>query len=231
VNEIVLDEDSAPEQRLAAMRSRTYATFAQLLEYPDQELGEAIRSGTVAETLREVLGAIDPLLLESADWEALSNAGEGDDLEVEFTRLFDVGAAGPPCPLYGGLYGDARMKTMEEAVRFYNYFGLTLSEKPRELPDHITTQLEFLHFLTFREAEAIAQSEDPDPYRRAQRDFAMRHPGRWVPKLRERLERENPMPFFAELVRRLERFLDRDCARLVSLVGPPAAGKTPATPR
>ena len=93
------------------------------------------------------------------------------DLHHELFDLFEVGASGPPCALYGGLHSEARMKTMEEALRFYHHFGLTLSEAARELPDHLSTQLEFLHFLAFREAEALDSGLDAGPYRRAQRDF------------------------------------------------------------
>jgi len=194
-------------ERSAEARSLAYATFVDCFEYPDDELYAAIRSGALAVRLREVLAGVDPSLLEGANGKALADAGRGDELAVEFTRLFDVGTSGPPCPLYGGLYSGARMKTMEEAVRFYNHFGLSLSETIHELPDHLTTELEFLHFLAFREAECLARGTDPGPFQRAQRDFVARHPGRWVPQLRRRLERNQPMPFFLELVRRLETLL------------------------
>jgi DMSO reductase family type II enzyme chaperone len=184
MNQTTLTELTGDEERTAAARSRSYELFARLFDYPDRDFGEAIRSGELAETIRQTLSSVDPSLLEDSDWDALANAGEEeDDLAIEYTRLFDVGASGPPCPLCGGLYGGARMKTMEEAVRFYNHFGLTLSDSPREMPDHITTELEFLHFLAFREAEALQSGGDPGPFRRAQRDFAARHPGRWIPKL------------------------------------------------
>jgi DMSO reductase family type II enzyme chaperone len=222
----ILEDISAPEARTAAARSRAYGAFTQALAYPDGEQCEMIRSGVLANGLREVLEAAAPALVDAADWEALAEAGGEDDLAVEFTRLFDVGASGPPCPLYGGLYGGARMKTMEEAVRFYNHFGLTLAEAPHELPDHLTTELEFLHFLSFREAESLEQGEDPGPYRRAQRDFIERHPGRWVPKLCKKLEQADPMPFFRELMRQLERFLEAERAHLLSLVGPAPAAKS-----
>jgi DMSO reductase family type II enzyme chaperone len=218
-----LEKLSDPAGQRAGARSRAYAAFAEMFGYPDKEYFEAVRSGTLAEALREVLANVDPSLVEGGDghWEALSNAGDGeDDLAVEFTRLFDVGASGPPCPLYGGLYGGARMKTMEEAVRFYNHFGLTLSDSPHELPDHLTTELEFLHFLAFREAQSLEQGDDPGAYRRAQRDFLARHLGRWIPKMRTKLEGEDPMPFFLELVRRLESFLMNDGAHLVAVAGP-----------
>jgi DMSO reductase family type II enzyme chaperone len=191
----------------AAQRSRMYRLFAEALEYPDEDLLGAIRSGALAGALADGLAAVDPALAAAVDRDALADAGEDDALEVEYTRLFDVGLSGPPCPLYGGLYGGARMQTMEEAVRFYNYFGLTLAGEPRELPDHVITELEFLHYLAYREAEALERGEDPGPFQRAQRDFVERHPGRWVPKLRERLERQEAMRFFPALVRALERFL------------------------
>jgi DMSO reductase family type II enzyme chaperone len=194
------------EARHAAARSLAYNVFALMFEYPDGERGETIRSGELVTRLREALVAIDPTIDEVANWDALRDAGEDDDdLAVEFTRLFDVGAGAPPCPLHGGLYFGARMKTMEEAVRFYNFFGLTLSETQRELPDHLTTQLEFLHFLAFREAEVLEE-----------RDFVARHPGRWVPELRKRLEAEQPMPFFRELICRLASFLESESLYLAS---------------
>ncbi|MFN8544956.1 MAG: molecular chaperone TorD family protein, partial [Candidatus Binatia bacterium] len=200
-----------------------YRFFAAAFDYPDEDLVQAIRAGELVETLRTLLGAASPGVIGEIDWEALAIAGGDDDLAVDYTRLFDVGVSGPPCSLYGGMYNSARMQTMEEAVRFYNHFGLTLSESPRELPDHLTTELEFLHFLAYREAEAIEQGEDAGPFRRAQRDFVERHPGRWVPELRARLEKNEPPPFLRALVDSLARFLARDQAHLVGLVGPAPA--------
>ncbi len=68
------------------------------------------------------------------------------------------------------------MKTMEEAVRFYNHFGLSMADDPRELPDHLTTEVEFLHFRAFRAAEALTAGGDAGPYLRAERDFGLRQP-------------------------------------------------------
>ena len=214
-----IGELTKPEAQLAGERSRTYRFFAEAVDYP-HDVTPAIADGTLAGVLREILEASAPSLLEDVDWDALRDAGSGDDdLQIEYTRLFEVGASGPPCPLHGGLYGGARMKTMEEVVRFYNHFGLSLSEEQRELPDHISTELEFLHFLSFREARAIEDGEDPGPYRRAQRDFIERHPGSWIPKLRAKLVKNDPMRFFNELVRQLERYLAHDRDRLIALVG------------
>lgn len=186
-------------ERAAASRSRVYQLLRAAFAFPDTEFFTAIRDGSLARRLHEacvnlpydVLAAIEPLR---------TVAGTAQEFESEYIRLFDVGPAGPPCPLYGGTYGGDRMKVMEEAVRFYNYFGLHLSQEVRELPDHITTELEFLHYLTFREVEVRQQGGDPVPLLRAQRDFLARHLCKWVPKLRLRLIKQETNPFFLALV-------------------------------
>lgn len=222
----VLETPSNADARLAAARSRAYAVFAELFDYPDPAFCNAVREGDVARALREVLVEVHPAL-GAGDFTGLAEAGPEDELAVEYTRLFDVGTGGPPCPLYDGVYGGARMKTMEECVRFYHHFGLALSEAPRELPDHLVTELEFLHYLAFREAEALERGEDPGAFRRAARDFALRHPSRFLKKLEARLERAQAMPYFRALAARLASFVDHDAERLVALEGPPPPATTP----
>ncbi|MBW2397153.1 MAG: molecular chaperone TorD family protein, partial [Deltaproteobacteria bacterium] len=200
---------AGPEQEFAATRSRAYALFGEGFAYPTDEFRQILSDGGLALPLRECLGAISKEATESPGrWTALQDVGNTDDLAIEYTRLFDAGAAGPPCPLYGGLYGGDRMAKMEEAVRFYNHFGLTLSEEQHELPDHLTTQLEFMHFLAYREVEALQADLDPGPYRRAQRDFVARHLGAWVPKLCERLEKEGAAAYFQTLLGLLAKLLE-----------------------
>ncbi len=204
------------EQISAGVRSQLFSLFSEALAYPDEASCEWIREGGVADALREGIGLVAPALLDAGavDWPALRSPGADDELAIEYTRLFDAGASGPPCPLYGGLYGDARMKTMEECVRFYNHFGLTLSETQRELPDHLLTQLDFLHFLCFREAQALQQRGDPAAFRRAQRDFIARQPGAWIEKLSARLAEHEGAPFFRALIGALAHLLASESERL-----------------
>ncbi len=220
MTEQALNKISQPAAEAAALRSLAYTTFSAAFEYPDDELQETIRSGALADQFRELLAAIDPKLVAAADWHALSDAGADEDaLAVEFTRLFDVGGASPPCALYGGLYSGARMKTMEELVRFYNFFDLSMSESPHELPDHLTTQLEFLHFLTYQESGLAEEGGNIDDCRRAERDFIARHPGRWLPQLQAKLAEHNAMRFFQELARLLDCFLTLERQALVAELG------------
>jgi DMSO reductase family type II enzyme chaperone len=196
----------------AASRSRLYQLLAMAFAFPDEELFAAIRTGELGSAIVATGHAL-PYGLRSAADSALAAAGDAYlDFESEYIRLFDVGAAGPPCPLYGGVHVGDRMKVMEDATRFYNYFGLRLSAELRELPDHITTELEFLHYLTFREAQLRQQGLDPSSLLRAERDFLARHLCRWVPRLQQRLAKQDTLPFFPALVRLALEFFEADRA-------------------
>jgi DMSO reductase family type II enzyme chaperone len=206
--------------RVAALRSRLYSVLAIAFSFPDEELHTAIRDGSVAQAIADLARAL-PHGLAGAATPDLATAPESRvELESEYIRLFDVGAAGPPCPLYGGVYGGDRMKVMEDAVRFYNFFALRLAPTLHELPDHITTELEFLHYLTFREAEACESGIDPAPLLRAERDFLARHLCRWVPQLRARLAKQKTTwAFFPALVRFAEAYFAADRVYAVGIVG------------
>ncbi len=121
--------------------------------------------------------------------------------------MFEVGGrGGAPCPLYGGHYARDRLRTMEELVRFYNFFGLRLS--PGLMPDHLTVELEFMHYLTFKEAEARAAGGDVESYLRAQKDFLDRHLVSWLPQLAAKLRQQRPAPFYRALGGLAARFVE-----------------------
>ncbi len=144
----------------------------------------------------------------------MQDCGADDEfLPVEFTRLFAAGENGPCCPLEGRCYGSAGMEATEDLVRFYDFFGLSLSEGQREECDHLLTELEFLHYLAYQEAALAAAGEGTEGLMRAQRDFITRHPLAWVPVLRSRLTTHGSPRFFLELVGLLERFLRAEAAR------------------
>jgi DMSO reductase family type II enzyme chaperone len=201
-----------PEDGPEVARSKCYALLASGYSVPDEEQFRRLSGGELMAALDEQRGelpfefdfAIEPVPAEFSH----------DDLQAEFLRLFEVGAGGPPCPLYGGVWSADRMKSMEEVMRFYNYFGLKLSDERRIPTDHLATELEFLHYLTFRQA-ASSLAQMAASYHRAQIDFIERQPGRWVPKLKERLDGLQAAAFFTSLLDATARFLVADHEHLV----------------
>ena len=95
-------------------------------------------------------------------------------------------------------------------------------------PDHICLEMEFLHYLTFKEVQALQTGRDPSSYRRAQRDFLARHPLGWMDKVSERLEKINErlpedacreaIVFYRELVNLTCRFFSEERSYLRTLL-------------
>jgi DMSO reductase family type II enzyme chaperone len=197
-------------------RSQTYLFLARTFAFPSQAFHKDITDGRWQE---QAAGFLPQLPFPVPPLGGGSPTVSPDDFQAEYNRLFEVGTmGGPPCPLFGGLYERDRMRVMEELIRFYNYFGLGLTQG--QLPDHITVELEFMHYLTYKEAEAGQKDGDLGSYQRAEKDFLDRHPGKWVPVLHQKLAKSQPLPFFGGLVAWTEDFLGRERQYLKSILNP-----------
>jgi len=184
-----IEEIQNPDQMARARRSQMYRFLAESLRYPNEEFLNMAREGAYLESALAILHDIpfEISIEESALSGELLKGVLQDDFEAEFVRIFDAGPGGPPCPLYEGKYAADRMTNMEGLVRIYNHFGLSVEEaSEREIPDHITTELEFMHYLTFKEVLALQRDEDPSSYCFAEIDFLRRHPAKWLPQLHEK---------------------------------------------
>ena len=172
-----------------------------------------------------------PFSLEEGERKGLTLSGsvQEEDVEVEFVRLFESGPGGPPCPLVEGAWKEDRKVVLKELILFYNHFGLSYAEGAQdERPDHICLEMEFLHYLTFKEVQALQTGADPSSYRRAQRDFLERHPLVWMEKVSDRLEKihdrlpedacREAIVFYRELVKLTCRFLGEERSYLQTLL-------------
>jgi DMSO reductase family type II enzyme chaperone len=219
-----------------AIRSNVYKLLSRGFRYPTPEVFETFRNG---DFLVELLANITALSYKKNPIEyALQIEVVQDglaevmfkDFEAEFVRTFDTGAPLPPSPPYEGFYrGEPRTAVLLAVSEFYRRFGLTMSrgEGKREHPDHLCAELEFLHFLTFKEVQAI-KDENPEllkGYRLAQKDFLERHLIQWVPKFYERLQSSARFPFYTGLAGITSVFLAQDM-ELVTINLEEEQGKT-----
>lgn len=187
---------------VAGARSKLFAILAQAFSPPTPEGFASLRSAQLNQEIRQALDVLPepfPEKLRGA-WSAVRGALRGRsaaDYEAEYLRLFEVGIPAAPCPLYESAYGppDRRREVMGELVRFYNHFGLSLGSKARELPDHLRVELEFLHYLTFLEAQGRQEARPVESLMLAQADFHERHLNRWTPHLWARLSRQGGASF------------------------------------
>lgn len=213
-----------PEDRAGA-RSALYQLLGHSFNFPTLDFYKVVESGEFFATIRSILNVIPYLESGLSLEDKLSGVTvDFEEFCAEYVRLFDVGSGRgrPPCPLYGGEYPlRPRLDVMEELVRFYGFFDLTLSQQDRELPDHLSVELEFLHYLAFRESDSLKRCADPSSYQRAQADFIERHPGQWLPIMRGKLETQTPLPFFAGLVSLTTDLLRADLGYLRSTLSEP----------
>lgn len=197
--------------REALHRSRLYKLLALGFRYPDGDLHDVLADGGFSAALEASFGSVRRLRrlrkqaarLEKDAREAADRALT--DLEVAYNSTFVTGAPSPPCPPYEGLCRNDLERTglMIEIASFYRHFGLdiTSAEGKRDLPDHLCAELEFMHFLTFKEAQARADGDQEltEGYLAAQRDFVARHPSRWFGELAAGIARAKGLRFYARL--------------------------------
>ena len=219
---VQIDNLATREEIGTGNRSSFYQFLSMSFRFPDKPFSEGVESGEFLDRIKAITSNL-PFEFSLPDGDALTGKEIEQDLEgtlgSEYIRLFDLGVKGkPPCPLYEGNYRSGRKGIMEDLVRFYNHFGLTLSREDWELPDHLTTELEFIHYLSFKELLAIRSQEDPLPYIRAQRDFLSRHPAVWFPVFREKLQKNSPIRFYEKLVEVTEVFILLDQNHLKDII-------------
>ncbi len=192
-----------PQESLPIPRSNIYRLLSLGFRYPSYSVFKTFQSGEFSLELEENISIL-PHIREMEKALFVNNI-TFSEFEIKFVETFDTGSPLPPCPPYEGFYIEPRTAVMLEISEFYRHFGLAMSQKEgkREFPDHISAELEFLHFLTFQETQA---PENIREYLLAQKDFLERHLLRWVPEFCNRL-RNSGTPFYVRLAHVTSVFL------------------------
>lgn len=189
-------------------RTGVYQLLARLVSYPDREIYEAAVAGEAGAHLAEA-GKLLPFA-QSFESPAINGSTSLEDFQAEFLRIFEVGNGGaPPAPIYGGMYEAQRMQRLEEVVRFYEYFGLSTSAEDPRPADHLATELEFMKYLTYKEAVSSSPRLQVS-YRRAQHDFLDRQITSWVPRLEERARASEAWPYWTWVTSTVNSFVEAD---------------------
>lgn len=191
----------------AGARSYVYRLLATAFSYPTDGFCKDLASGewssqmfALAQHLPFALSALTEMSPGEPPTEEL--------LQRAYVSIFEVGPGQPYCPLYEGSHRSGRMKLMEDLVRFYEHFGLIT--QTGDHPDHLSAELEFMHYMAFKEAAALARSDLVHDLQRAQRDFLDRHLCKWLPRVRERLRSAQDLPPFYRFA---AGFADEFCRR------------------
>lgn len=205
----------------AGLRCLCYAACSELVASPhDMDPRAALRERIGLGTAVPHASRLDPLLAEVS-------GAELDRLRAEYSGMFEVGSQGPPVPIREDLQTGQRAGTREEVVRFYEYFGYVLDEKFAWQPDHLSVELEFMHYLCFREAEAKSEV-DAASFQLAQADFTGRHLTAWLPLLAENVDKLATGSLYSRVVAGVRDFVMADYEWQMATISPgdSAAGRT-----
>ncbi len=216
--------------RSAELRSTIYHALALGWRYPGHEAFAVYRSGQYMQELLQFAAKLphlaDLVAQEAATSRAMREELAGMSFEVfenDYAETFGGSSPTPPCPPYEGLYNKRmdRASVLVEISQFYRHCGLRMNgnSDEGELPDYLGAELEFLAFLTFREAMAAEYGLDDFlyGYRWAQNDFLQNHVLGWLPAFAERLAQQMSLPFFPHLMRFTLGFIRADLAHAQEL--------------
>jgi DMSO reductase family type II enzyme chaperone len=99
----------------------------------------------------------------------------GSEAMQAYMEAFDPAVYQQASALYESAYTSKTQDLIyEELTRFYDFFGLQRAADA-ELPDHLSVELDFMHYLTYLEQQCLVRNENPSDIRREQRDFLSHH--------------------------------------------------------
>lgn len=137
-----------------------------------------------------------------------------EDLLVAYAKLF-VGPNELLAPPYGSVYLDGEKMVMGnstlKAIRMYEEQGLSIDGEFRNLPDHITVELEFMYYLIFKEVEALEKSrwDAAHDFIKTQGLFFDKFLGRWVKPFCDKIKQGADNEFYASLADCLSVFIEK----------------------
>ncbi len=130
--------------------------------------------------LKEAWKVLDPQVVGEID----------EGLSTEYTRLFRLGNP-VPCPPYESYYltedGTLMSEHADELVSIMRGYGLTVKKEFKDLPEHISVILEFMHYLLSLEDD---KSLSDVSY------VAREHMLKWIPEFCNCLKRESRVKLY-----------------------------------
>ena len=194
----------------AAARATIYKQLARGFLYPSETLQADLTSGDYSESLFQAAKELDM----DAKIDLPDNY---EELVSDYIYYFDIGNRQPPCAPYAGIYFEnaKRSAVLLQLSEVYKNFGLQIADKPHELQDHLSVELEFMYFLCFKEIQSLREEDAYlKGYRRAQEDFLKQHLMFWLPGFLKIVEEKCQNNFYRSLASLCSEFVVNDAASL-----------------
>jgi TorA maturation chaperone TorD len=176
--------------------------------------------GIGGQRAQQKLNSLKGYLDQIEDWVASECRNWSlSDLQAEHRRVFS-NVITLDCPPYETLFGNdhvfGQAHTMGDIAGFYKAFGVELSRDIHERLDHLSVELEFMHFLSYKESYARCHDghDKIQIVEEAQKKFVKEHIGRWVPMFSRMLMKKADSGFFRIMAEFSSEWMDFDVAYL-----------------
>jgi DMSO reductase family type II enzyme chaperone len=226
------------------LRSAVYKVLSRGFALPSNDISSSISDGAYMDELKEAVSVLQDLGFDedgvlSEPLEALDRAVEEvrgltlEEFQSEFLSIFGytISREYPPYETqYGCSHVFQQTQELADIAGFYKAFGLEIGSNAGERLDHISIELEYMHFLTYKEAHA-RKRHGPDKAEicvNAQRKFLDEHLGSWIFHYAKLFRRKIKEGFYRGLTDFMEAFISSDMSWLGIEVTRP--GKTTLTP-
>jgi len=199
----------------SAARGLIYNMLSLCYVYPDEKVYATIAVGEWSRGFREALRLLDEKIFDEylrAIEQVIYGAEEDEQpaMAREYTRLFINVFPHVIAPPYGSFYlekeGLVSARTMSEVLRFYHEAGFTLKEDLRDVPDHITHELEFMGMLAAKESQA--SGNEKIKLEEIQMNFLSRFILPWVLTFCERVAEDSRYLFYHYLGNLTKKFIN-----------------------
>lgn len=162
-------------------RAAFYEMLARAFAYPDDEsvaeLGLRVEEAAEQEWI-DAMGLRTPL----GDFADVLRGVNTQELAGDHNRLFSGQTSCSAHETEFEVDTFVKARRLADISGFYRAFGLKVTADNPELPDFISTELEFMGFLIRKQAYAVASrmEEERDVCADAQAQFLQDHLGRWM---------------------------------------------------
>ncbi|MBS3737108.1 molecular chaperone TorD family protein [Candidatus Bipolaricaulota bacterium] len=167
--------------------------------YPDARLLDRFDTEDFLEGMIETsraydLGVEGEILKRNKELAAGQRKSILEEMETEYVRLFIAEVGGALIQPYGSIYldGEVRGRSTKQVVEAYSHAGFEKSEEYSDLPDHFSTEVEFMY--------KLSQKDDPKSLTRF-RDFYDEYFAPWYGEFVEDVWQKTEYWFYGLLAR------------------------------
>jgi TorA maturation chaperone TorD len=130
---------------------------------------------------------------------------------------------------YGEEHSHRQPQELSDIASFYNAFGLKASDRLRERVDHVSVECEFMFFLLYKTAYALAcdGEEKAAVCEQACRAFLSNHLSRWLPAFARRLARMTDHALMRSVAELATAWMSEECRLLEIKIGDEELGIRP----